>query len=314
VSVAAGIERKLVLVTRATRLQELVAKHQTAAQARFYVEHLGGEFGDYEREHAAYSEARRAVGEVLERHGRWQALDRRFLTNFLFAPDDIVLALGQDGLVANTMKYLDGQPLVGLNPEPARYDGILLPFGAGDLAKLLPDLLADRRPTRDVTMAKATLTDKQVLYAVNDLFIGPRTHTSARYEIHHGTFSEVQSSSGIIVSTGMGSTAWIRSVVTGSVAIAEGAFDQQLPPVPDQPAEWDAPCLFYAVREPFPSKTTGTNLVFGEIHEGDRLKLRSLMPENGVIFSDGIETDRLEFNAGTEAQVGIAERRGRLVV
>ncbi|WP_283815061.1 MULTISPECIES: hypothetical protein [unclassified Bradyrhizobium] len=42
--------------------------------------------------------------------------------------------------------------------------------------------------------------------------------------------------------------------------------------------------------------------------------MRSLMPENGVIFSDGIEADRLDFNSGTEAQITVAEREGRLVV
>ena len=38
------------------------------------------------------------------------------------------------------------------------------------------------------------------------------------------------------------------------------------------------------------------------------------MAENGVIFSDGIEKDFLEFNSGTQAVIGIAERKGVLVV
>jgi hypothetical protein len=225
----------------------------------------------------------------------------------------VVLALGQDGVVANTMKYLDGQPLVGLNPDPARYDGILLPFRPRDLRSLLPELLAERRPFKDVTMAKATLTDRQVLYAVNDLFIGPKSHTSARYEIRHGKQAETQSSSGVIVSTGLGSTAWMRSIVTGSTAIAgavlhrKGEFDYR-------PLPWDADRLQFAVREPFPSKTSQVGLAFGEIGAKDALTLRSLMPENGVIFSDGIEADYLEFNSGTEARITLAERRGRLVV
>lgn len=307
------LERKLVLVTRKTRLEELLARHHTAAQAKFYVEHLGADFGEYQREHEAYLGARRATLETLEAHGRYQVIERGFLPNFLFAPQDVVLALGQDGVVANTMKYLDGQPLVGLNPDPARYDGILLPFRPRDLRSLLPELLAERRPFKDVTMAKATLTDRQVLYAVNDLFIGPKSHTSARYEIRHGKQAETQSSSGVIVSTGLGSTAWMRSIVTGSTAIAgavlhrKGEFDYR-------PLPWDADRLQFAVREPFPSKTSQVGLAFGEIGAKDALTLRSLMPENGVIFSDGIEADYLEFNSGTEARITLAERRGRLVV
>jgi NAD kinase len=311
--VSSVLERKLVLVTRKTRLEELLARHHTAAQAKFYVEHLGADFGEYQREHEAYLGARRATLEALEAHGRYQVIERGFLPNFLFAPQDVVLALGQDGVVANTMKYLDGQPLVGLNPDPARYDGILLPFRPRDLRSLLPELLAERRPFKDVTMAKATLTDRQVLYAVNDLFIGPKSHTSARYEIRHGKQAETQSSSGVIVSTGLGSTAWMRSIVTGSTAIAgavlhrKGEFDYR-------PLPWDADRLQFAVREPFPSKTSQVGLAFGEIGAKDALTLRSLMPENGVIFSDGIEADYLEFNSGTEARITLAERRGRLVV
>jgi hypothetical protein len=38
------------------------------------------------------------------------------------------------------------------------------------------------------------------------------------------------------------------------------------------------------------------------------------MPQNGVIFSDGIEEDRLEFNSGTIARIGLADRTLRLVV
>jgi NAD kinase len=307
-----GVERKLVLVVRRTRLEELVQRHHTVEQARFYVEHLGGDFADYLREHAVYLVARAETMAVLEAHGRFQVLERTYLPNFLFAADDIVLALGQDGLVANTMKYLDGNPLVGLNPEPRRYDGVLLPFEPHELGRLLPDLLADRRPFKEVTMARAALADGQVLHAVNDLFIGPKSHTSARYEIQYGKAVETQSSSGVIVSTGLGSTAWMKSIVTGSNAIAAGNGGASH--VDYRPVPWDAKFLQFAVREPFPSKTSQASLAFGRVAAGQQLRLRSLMPENGVIFSDGIESDFLDFNAGSEARIGIAERRGRLVV
>ena len=172
-------------------------------------------------------------------------------------------------------------------------------------------------------MAKATLANGQVLYAVNDLFIGARTHTSAIYEIAAGEQREKQSSRGLIVSTGLGSTAWFKSIVTGSLAIA-GALggESDVGPQPPQPYSalpysalpWDASELRFAVREPFPSRSSQVNLVYGRLTRTERLSVRSLMPENGVIFSDGIEADRLDFNSGTEAQIAVAEREGRLVV
>jgi hypothetical protein len=311
-----GPERRVVLVTRRTRLDALVARHNTLGQARFVVEHLGADFSDYLRESEAYTRSLRIAVQALQAWGRYQLVDRTLLPNFQFAANDIVVALGQDGLVANTMKYLEGQPLVGLNPEPTRWDGVLLPFGPADLAALLPEIAAQRRPTRAVTMAEARLSDGQVLRAVNELFIGPRSHGSALYELQQGGISESQSSSGLIVATGLGSTAWLRSIVTGSMAIAQslGAVGAQAAATGWQPLPWDEPRLVFAVREPFPTRTTQAGLVYGRVAEGKPLQVRSRMPEGGVIFSDGMEADHLPFGAGLVARIAPAATRGQLVV
>lgn len=306
-------ERKVVLVTRRTRLEELLARHHTREQARFYVEHLGANFEDYEREHETYQAASREVVEVLRAHGRYQVLDRRFTPNFLFGPQDVVVALGQDGLVANTMKYLDGQPLIGVNPDPARWDGVLLPFAPRDVAALLPKVLTDVYASRAVTMARASLANGQSLHAVNDLFIGPKSHTSARYEIALGRLREVQSSSGVIVSTGLGSTGWMRSVITGALAVAAFAAGTRME-AEFRGRPWEDDALEFAVREPFPSRSSQATVLCGRIEQGEQLVLTSLMAEGGVIFSDGIEADYLEFNAGARVEITVAARRGRLVV
>lgn len=309
---AAG-DRKVVLVTRRTRLAELVAQHHTLAQARFYLEHLGADFGDYVQEDEAYGASLRQVNETLRRWGRSQVLAREHLPNFVFAPDDIVVALGPDGLVANTMKYLDGQPLIGVNPERSRWDGVLLPFRPSDLQALIGDVAHGRRAVRSVTMAEARLSDGQVLRAVNDLFIGPRSNTSALYEIALGPRREAQCSSGVIVSTGLGSTAWLKSVMTGSIALAN-AMGKRSGAGDYRPLPWDAEQLSFAVREPFPSRQSQTTLVQGSVTRDQPLLLRSRMPEHGVIFSDGMEADFLRFTAGMEARITVVPSGGSLVV
>jgi NAD kinase len=308
----ARADRKVVLVTRHTRLDELLQRHQTLSQARYFVERLGGDFGDYYSEHEAYESAREVVVAALARHGRYQLVDRALVPNFIFAPDDVVVALGQDGVVANTLKYLDGQPLVGINPEPRRFDGLLLPFQPLDLRRILDDVLADRRKHKSITIAQAALSDGQSLLAVNDFFVGPRSHTSARYRIVLGERAEVQSSSGVIICTGLGSTAWMKSIATGSMAVAAalGAMGTaRYEPIP-----WDSPSLRFAVREPFPSRSSAATLVFGTVGAGTALEVRSMMGGNGVIFSDGIEADFLEFNSGVEARFSASARSGRLIV
>jgi len=309
---AHGVERKVVLVTRRTRLEELVVRHNTLAQARFYVEHLGADFGDYLAENEAYARSLRTTAQALEAWGRHQVIERQMLPNFVFGSSDIVVALGQDGVVANTMKYLEGQPLIGVNPEPARWDGVLLPFEPHDLETILPEVAVGTRPVRAVTMAQVRLSDGQTLRAVNDLFIGPRSHTSALYELSHGGKTEFQSSSGLIVSTGLGSTAWMKSVVTGSLAMAQ-SLGRPGRPLKYRPLAWDAPALEFAVREPFPSRASQTGLVHGRFGSSDPLRVRSRMPDHGVIFSDGIEADYLRFTAGMEATVSISPVQGCLV-
>ena len=77
---------------------------------------------------------------------------------------------------------------------------------------------------------------------------------------------------------------------------------------------WDADYLCFTVREPFPTSRTGTTLVLGRIARGQTLVLGSLTAEKGVIFSDGIERDFLEFNSGSMATIGVAEKAGVVVV
>ena len=122
---------KVVLVKRRTRLEELKRRYNTAEQARFYVEHLGADFSDYEEEHRRYYAEFEKARAIAGRVARVQEIDRDYIPNMIFGPEDIVVAVGQDGLVANVMKYLSGQPLIGVNPDTRRWDGYLLPFEAG---------------------------------------------------------------------------------------------------------------------------------------------------------------------------------------
>lgn len=302
---------KVVLVTRRTRLQELVAKYNTMEQAKFYIEHLGADFSDYIREDRIYQQAVQEAAQTAEKYARLQRIDRDFLPNMIFGKEDIVVAVGQDGLVANVMKYLDGQPLVGVNPDTARWDGVLLPFETGQLEQILLKVLGGNFQSKEVTMAQASTQDGQKMLAVNDLFIGQRTHTSARYDIIWNDQREYQSSSGIIISTGLGSTGWYKSVITQASGIA-GAFGRES--FTGEPCGWGENKLIFVVREPFPSRSTKTQIVYGKLGAGDTFHILSQMPENGVVFSDGIESDAISFNSGTEITVQIASQKGRLVV
>jgi NAD kinase len=305
-------ENKIVLVVRRTRLDELIARFNTEDQARFYVEHLGADFADYRLEDQVYKKALQQVEASLGRIGRLHVLNRTYLPNYVFGAQDTVVALGQDGLVANILKYLDGQPVFGVNPDPARWEGVLVQFAAEELEGAVQGVMTGRGHLKRVTMAEAALNTGHVLLGVNDIFIGARTHTSARYMIRTAQREEQHSSSGIIVSTGLGSTGWLRSVLAGASGIVSSASGHEVRL--EEPTEfpWDAEFLRFSVREPWPSRVTGARVTFGKITHEEPLVLLSQMPENGVIFSDGIEADFVEFNSGTTATIRIASKKGLL--
>ncbi|HXU87360.1 MAG TPA: NAD+ kinase [Methylomirabilota bacterium] len=302
---------KVVVVTRKTRLVELIERFNTRAQAKFYIEHAGGDFGEYEREDAAYRRALDRVRRAVEVGLKIQVLDRELVSTYTFLPSDAVVTLGQDGLVANTAKYAAGQPIIGVNPDPERFDGVLLPFLPEEVGAALARVLHGRHRVRAVTLAEARLGDGQRLLAFNELFVGARTHVSARYRLRWKSRHEPQSSSGVLVATGAGSTGWLSSVYQMVSAVATFTGGTPGPPLR---LEWEDRRLVFVVREPFVSRHSQASIVTDVIAPGERLVLESAMPAGGAIFSDGIEADYLAFDSGTTASIGAARELANLVV
>jgi hypothetical protein len=297
---------KLVLVTRKTRLAELIERFNTRRQAQFYLQQAGLDFEDYAEEDDTYRRALDAVLSQLDLGLKLQLLDRALVSTYLFAPSDVVMTLGQDGLVANTAKYAGAQPLIGVNPDPKRFDGVLLPFQVPMAHAALQATLKGEAEVREVTLAEAQLSDGQRLLAFNDLFLGARTHVSARYRLD----GEAQSSSGLLVSTGAGSTGWFSSVLNMARAVGD-AFGESRFMTPK--LTWEGDQLVFVVREPFVSRHSTAKRTAGLLAPGAALRIESLMPSGGVVFSDGMEEDCLAFNSGVVATVRAAAQRARLV-
>ncbi len=297
----ASLPPRVVTVTRPSELEQLVARHGTAGQARFFLAARGQSIEVLDERHERLRAALTTVSNAIPAAWRRARVSRPDLSRFLFEPQDIILAVGQDGLVANVAKYLAGQPVIGVNPDPLEYQGILVPHGADQVARLLEACAGDRHRLQARTMIAAAVDDGQHLLALNEVFVGHRTHQSARYRLCWEREIERQSSSGLIVASGTGATGWALSI--------HRQRRHRLPlPEPEESR------LVFFVREPFPSVATGCGLAEGEFGEGAALKVISEMNEDGVIFGDGIEDDRLTFGWGQTASFRVARQRLHLVV
>ncbi len=305
---------KIVIVTLKTRVEELIERFNTREQAKFYIEHMGLNFVEYDREHETYMNAVRTLRRQLEGQvPKMQVIERGFLPNFIFTPQDLVVTIGRDGLVVNTAKYLSGQPIIAVNPDPGRIDGILLPFSPQKAKQAVGRVLEDQANYHSITMAEVALNDGQHLLAFNDFYLGQRTHLSSRYSVTYRQRTERHSSSGVLVITGAGSTGWFSSMQNMAASVSRLLLKDKAPDLPRLRLSWDDRHLVFVVREPFLSKASKINLTAGLLEPGEELRFESHMPENGVIFSDGVEADALAFNAGSVATVRAAERQTKLV-
>lgn len=294
-----------IIIKNKTRLESLIERFNTKAQAQFYIESSGGNFREYLEEHEKFYQSFMEVQTRLSKVIKNKVVEKEFVPSYIFSEKNLIIVIGQDGLVANVAKYSKNIPIIAVNPDEERYDGVLLPFTAKSFLNGVNAVINENYRVKKMRFAEAVLNDGQKLLAVNDLFIGISSHSSARYKIILNGKEEVHSSSGIIVSTKTGSTGWLSSIFNMAYGIL-GSKKLKYPIMKDDD-------LYFAVREPFKSIRTQTEICGGMLKKGNKLMVESLMPNNGFIFSDGIEQDFLQFNSGATAEIKLSDEEAVLV-
>lgn len=289
---------RVVVVHRRTEYDELLARHGTRGQAAFFLGARDRRIEEVQARHLEVADALAAVSGAIPVDWRRGSVERADLSRFLFFPEDVVVVVGQDGLVANVAKYLVGQPVVGINPAAHLNAGVLVRHSVADAAALLRDTVRGRTEVEERTMVEAVTDDGQSLVALNEVYLGHASHQTSRYTVSAAGQVQSQASSGVLVATGTGATGWCRSVWL------ERHSNLTLPSPVD-------PSLVWFVREAWPSPSTGATFTEGRL-EDTSLSL-SVDSDRLVVFGDGVESDRMLLSWGQRVDVRRSERVLRLV-
>ena len=293
------MRRRAVIVRRPTEFDELMDRYSTRGQVEFVLKSRGRTLESVERAHESHVAALARVRAGIPDGWASADVERDSLSRFLFAPEDVIVVVGPDGLVANVAKYAGDQAVVGVNSVPQSNAGVLVRCtpdqGVAALGRIEAgvDLRVDQ-----LTMVRATADDSRTLTALNEVFVGHPSHQSARYELALGATVERQSSSGVVVSTGTGATGW-------GASLKRGRHMGDLPAPTSRSLAW-------FVREAWPSPFTGVEYTEGILDEDEDLGL-VVASESLVLFGDGMESDRLTLTWGQSVRISRAPRALSLV-
>lgn len=201
---------RVVLVCELTRLEREIAKEGTLDSVRRNYEKdvfstdLSSPHGEYQSEKNEVLRFLLAAGANVVECPRHEA------QGFIFRDDDLVVVLGDDGALVNIAKLLGRQKVVTIGTA-TKWCSRMMKFTVKTFGKEVMRLVRKEGETLSVSIARAETSLGHTLEAVNDFFVGRADLRSSRYALLDEEFFVEQVSSGVIVSTGTGSTGWEKS-------------------------------------------------------------------------------------------------------
>ena len=199
---------------------------------------------------------------------------------------DLVIVLGGDNSFTYVSHWLTDTPVLGVNSDPERSVGCLTRWSINDdsdIFDMVEMLDFNEYDIQDWTRLAATIDGKLITSASNEYFFGERiANKMSRHVLVHNGKEYEQKCSGILITTGSGSSGWYNSI-SGSMAAFDPTFQLGA----------------FIVREPYAPVKDGC--YHGEISLGDELTLYSLNDDEGHVSVDSWE--EFAFTRGSEARI-----------
>lgn len=240
--------------------------------------------------HAAHYKSLNQIKDILKKHNiSFDKVYTPYAEYDDFKDRDLIISVGGDGTVLNSAHYvIDKTPILTVRSE-RQSKGALCNVDTDNFETALERILKDEFFIEEWTRAEGKLSQQRVL-ALNEIYAGLlyAFKGAARYELSFKDKIETQMSSGIVISTGAGSTAWYKNI--GHVNFPRTAGE-----------------LRFCVRDYYVDGNY--KLKEGVIKEDETLKIKSKMNIDGCVCFDGNNEKLLfPFKAGETLEVRVAEK------
>jgi NAD kinase len=211
-----------------------------------------------------------------------------------FTDSDLIVSVGGDGTFVKAAGLIKDQTIVGINSDPDTSEGLLKSIFAHEIEKL-NDVLDGEYKIIKRERAVVFINGKRAKeLVVNVVFVGASSqfHCS-RYIINFRGQKEEHRSSGVIISTGTGSTAWHQSA-GGEVF----GYNEKK--------------LRFLVREPYRGKRLFLpKILSGEISEDESIEIISMRDFKGVV---AIDDSVYKLNKGDKVEIKLSSEPLKVIV
>ncbi|MCP3686225.1 MAG: hypothetical protein GY861_26565 [bacterium] len=215
---------------------------------------------------------------------KYTYIKRKHMRRKHFKRKDLIITIGGDGTFLKTSHHVsNGTLMLGVCSNPKKNVGYLLRSSRKDFEKHMGLIVQGKFKIKNLSKLETTINGKKTSYALNDVFLGSRrAYQTSRYKIRIGNKEEFQMSSGVIVSTPTGSTAWIKSAGGKEMPLHSKNFQ-------------------YVVRDPYACKFTKPKMLKGLLSPKQTITIKSLIFE-GVV---AIDSSKKEYKIDEDSVVKV---------
>lgn len=183
---------------------------------------------------------------------------------------DIIIIVGGDGTFLKTAQYTtDATPFFCINADPQNTEGFFSRATRKTCEAMLERVMKGKLKPRRFWRLVAKINGVEIEPCMNEYYVGQqRPYDVSRYILNVGKKSEEQKSSGVLVCTAAGSTAWCR-----------GAGGKVVKP--------DKKLFQFIVREPYVGTLLKTKITRGILKEKELIKITA-KTDGMIIVPDAV--------------------------